>query len=107
MELLGRAVPVVQTDEGLWALLGGEVVQSVKVLRKLREKFGETYDTVRKAMAAVARSYAPQELAAAAYGLWLAIQAEWLPKADARMAAWNAEFDARHGRSRVRNKPRH
>jgi len=106
VELLGRAVPVVQTDEGLWALLGGEVVQSVEVLRKLREKFGETYDAVRQAMAAVARSYAPQELAAA-YGLWLAIQAEWLPKADARMAAWNAEFDARHGRSRVRNKPRH
>ncbi|HZN65004.1 MAG TPA: hypothetical protein VFB66_06855 [Tepidisphaeraceae bacterium] len=38
---------------------------------------------------------------------WFAVQAEWLPKADARMAAWNAEFDARHGRSRVRNKPRH
>jgi hypothetical protein len=32
---------------------------------------------------------------------WLAILAEWLPKADARTAAWNAEFDARHGRRRT------
>lgn len=32
---------------------------------------------------------------------WLGDQAEWLPQADARMAAWNAEFQARqHDRSR-------
>jgi len=33
VELLGRAVPVVQTDEGLWALLGGEVVRAGKAPR--------------------------------------------------------------------------
>lgn len=33
---------------------------------------------------------------------WLAIQADWLPKADARMAAWNAEFQARQRKREAR-----
>lgn len=35
---------------------------------------------------------------------WLAVQAEWLPKSDARMAAWNEQVDARQGRRNRRRK---
>ena len=37
---------------------------------------------------------------------WLAIHADWLPQADAKSAAWNAEFKARQGNPEEKPAPR-
>jgi hypothetical protein len=67
VELLGRPVPVVQTDRGLRAISGARPVEPESVERYLEGKFGEALESVRRAMAALANSLEPAELAAKAY----------------------------------------
>src|ERR1039457_5375215 len=70
VELLHRAVPVVQTPEGLRALSKEQPIAPASVERYLSSKFGDALGPVSAAMTELADSRDPEELASAAYGLY-------------------------------------
>jgi hypothetical protein len=70
VDLLHRAVPVVHTDEGLRALSKDKPVSPDSVQRYLDGKFGDALADVEGAMATLAHSLAPDELAHRAYDLY-------------------------------------
>jgi hypothetical protein len=68
--VLGRAVPVVQTKDGMRALSKDEAIKPASVQRYLESKFGEHLPDVRAALEALAKAYPPARLEAVAYGLY-------------------------------------
>jgi hypothetical protein len=70
IELLGRSLPAVNTEHGIRAVDKDKPVDPTSVERYLSGKFGEALKDVRKAMAALAASFKPQELAEKAFGLY-------------------------------------
>jgi hypothetical protein len=70
IELLHRAVPAIQTPEGIRALSKGEPVSPESVQRYLESKFGEALPAVEKAMRTLARAFPPEDLARKAYKLY-------------------------------------
>lgn len=70
VDLLHRAVPVVQTPEGLRALSKAKPISPESVDRYLRSKFGEQFDGVRKAMEVLSHSAPAAEIAKHAYALY-------------------------------------
>lgn len=68
--LLGRAVPVVHTPDGLRALTKDKPDDPTSVTRYLEGKFGEALAEVRAAMTRLARSLPSKDLATRAYGLY-------------------------------------
>jgi hypothetical protein len=68
--LLGRRVPVVETEQGVRALNKDKPVEPDSVERYLEKKFGEALEDVRAAMQELAVSYEPDELAKQAYALY-------------------------------------
>lgn len=76
VELLGRAVPVVNTPEGVRALTKDKPVEPAKVQDYLERKFGDGLSEVREAMAELAASFPLDQLAARAYHLYTAFRPE-------------------------------
>ena len=70
VDLLGRAVPGVRTDEGVRALDKGKPADPDAVKRYLDKKFGDRLDDARGAMRDLARSLPKAELAGEAYALY-------------------------------------
>lgn len=70
VDLLGRAVPVVPTPEGLRATSKGRPIEPRSVERYLANKLGPAEVSVREAMTELAQSMGPEELAARAFGLY-------------------------------------
>ncbi len=70
LPLLGRMIPVVRTGEGVRATLTDKPIDPASVQRYLEQKFGDDLSEVRAAMRALAETYAPQDLAARAFGLY-------------------------------------
>src|SRR4051794_17503093 len=70
LEIVGRPVPVRDTDQGIRAYIKGKPVVPAKVQRYLEQKFGDALPAAREAMRALAESYRPSELADAAYPLY-------------------------------------
>ena len=70
VELLHRAVPVVQTPEGLRALSKEQPVAPPSVQNYLSSKFKDALGPVSAAMADLTNSMDREELASAAYGLY-------------------------------------
>ena len=70
VELLRRSVPVVSTPAGLRALSKDRPIAPASVERYLAGKFGAALDDVRAAMARLAGSLPPEELAAHAFELY-------------------------------------
>jgi hypothetical protein len=68
--VLGRAVPVVQTKDGLRAVSKDEALKPSSVQRYLESKFSESLPDVRAALEALAKAYPPERLEAQAYGLY-------------------------------------
>jgi hypothetical protein len=68
--ILGRAVPMKRTRDGLRATANAEAIQPETVKRYLGSKFGEDLAAVRAAMEALAAAYSPDELAEQAYALY-------------------------------------
>jgi hypothetical protein len=68
--LLGRTVPVSNTDEGLRALDEGKPVSPASVERYLQSKFGANLPDVRAAMDELAGAFTPADLADHAYYLY-------------------------------------
>ena len=70
VELLHRTIPAVITADGFRAVAKGKPSNPASVEKYLASKFGEHLEPVTQAMAAVAKSYPPQELAEAAFLLY-------------------------------------
>ncbi len=70
VEVLGRAVPVANTGEGLRATAKEEAIKPASVERYLTSKLGEHLPALRAAMEALAHAYPPEELADKAYALY-------------------------------------
>jgi len=70
IELCGRPVPATNTDEGIRAVRGTQVIEPESVRRYLESKFGEDLKAVRSAMQKLAKSYPPKELAERCFGLY-------------------------------------
>jgi hypothetical protein len=70
VELCGRAVPAMRTDDGIRAVRGGKPTSPASVCRYLEGRFGDDLPAVRKAMTRLARAYRPRELARGAYALY-------------------------------------
>lgn len=70
VELLGRQVPAVNTDDGIRAVNKEKVVGHESVDKYLKSKFGDDLDEARAAMETLAKSVKPKELAETAFGLY-------------------------------------
>ncbi len=86
VELLHRAVPVVQTPEGLRALSKEQPVAPASVEKYLSSKFNDALGPVSAAMAELADSRDTEELAAKAYGLY----EQFRPAVPAGESGWGA-----------------
>lgn len=84
--LLGRAVPVVDTDEGVRAVKDGRPENPAAVRRYLQQKFGDHLDEVRAAMRELAEAFSPEELKRRAYGLY----EEFRPEVPEGTRGWGA-----------------
>jgi hypothetical protein len=73
--LLGRAVPVLYTDEGLRAVgKDQKPVTPASVEKYLKSKFGEALPTTRAAMVKLAKSRGPEQLTDEAFRLYEAFR---------------------------------
>lgn len=70
VDLLGRAVPVLATADGLRALSKGKPDNPASVERYLKSKFGDHLAATEKAMADLALRFPPRELSAVAFQLY-------------------------------------
>ena len=70
MELLGRALPAVNTDQGVRAVIKSKPIEPEGVERYLEGKFGDALPEVRKAMTELALALKPDDLAQRGFGLY-------------------------------------
>jgi hypothetical protein len=70
IELLGRPIPAKNTDDGIGAVKGAQVIKPESARRYLQSKFGDDLGTVRSVTQRLAQSYGPKELAAQAFHLY-------------------------------------
>ena len=89
VEVCGRAVPAMNTEEGIRAVRGGKPIDPEGVRRYLEGKFGENLKAVRSAMNKLARAYRPAGLAEDAYPLY----ERFRPEIPAGKAGWGARGD--------------
>jgi hypothetical protein len=86
--LLGRAVPVLHTDEGLRAVSKDQKpVTPESVEKYLKSKFGEALPQVRAAMVKLAKSRSPERLVDEAFRLYEAFR----PGVPAGESGWGAK----------------
>jgi hypothetical protein len=89
--VLGRAVPVVQTDQGVRATVKGQPVEPVTVRRYLERAFGRDLIAVQAALETLAQAYPPDQLAARAYALY----EQFRPAVREGTKGWGAKGDLR------------
>jgi len=85
--LMGRAVPVQKTKEGMRAVGKERAESPASVQRYLEQKFGANLGDVEEAMRELAASYPPQSLAKVAYELY----EEFRPAIPAGTRGWGAK----------------
>jgi hypothetical protein len=69
-ELLGRALPAVNTDQGVRAVIKSKPIEPGAVDGYWESKFGDALDEARKGMMKLARAFEPDELAQQGFGLY-------------------------------------
>ena len=62
IEVLGRPVPVMNTEGGIRSVRGSKPIDPGSVRRYLEDKFGDDLKAARLAMQKLAKAYRPQEL---------------------------------------------
>jgi hypothetical protein len=70
IEVCGRPVPAKNTEEGVRAVQGAQLIDPGSARRYLESKFGENLAVVRSAMERLAKSFSPKELAERGFGLY-------------------------------------
>ena len=89
VEVVGRPVPAKRTDEGVRAVVREEPIDPAKVEKYLTSKFGEDFDAARGAMAELAQSFEPEELAELAYSMY----EKFRPKIAPGQRGWGQKGD--------------
>jgi hypothetical protein len=89
IELCGRPVPAKNTDDGIRAVKGAQVIESDGVRRYLAGKFGDDLGRVQSAMQRLAKSYTPKELADQAFRLY----EQFRPSIPEGVKGWGAKGD--------------
>lgn len=87
VDLLGREVPSVRTDDGVRALSKDQPVDPRSVQRYLDKKFGEDLPRVEAAMRSLAESFPEDELSKKAYSLY----EKFRPQIPEGTRGWGAE----------------
>ena len=87
VDLLGRAVPVVRTPDGLRALTKGKPGHPAQVEKYLAARFGDRLADARTAMAALAAAHAPDELQRRGFRLY----ERFRPEVPAGESGWGAK----------------
>lgn len=72
--LMGRAIPVATSPQGWRALSKDKAIDPASVARYLEAKFGDALGECRAALTALARAFAPDDLADRAYQLYVAFR---------------------------------
>jgi hypothetical protein len=70
VEIDGRQVPAVNTEDGVRAVIKDKPIAAPSVERYLESKFAESLGPVREAMRDLAKSYPPEELPQNAFQLY-------------------------------------
>lgn len=70
VDLLGRALPAMNTDQGMRAVIKSKPIKPEGVERYLESKFGDALPEVRKTMKQLADALKPDELAQRGFGLY-------------------------------------
>ena len=99
VDLLGRAVPVVRTDDGLRAVSKGKPGNPAQIERYLAGKFGERLGDAWQAMAVLAAAHEPADL----YRLGFRLYEQFRPAVPTGELGWGAkgELDLRKVRALV------
>ena len=87
VELLGRHLPAVNTDDGVRAVTKSKPIEPEGVERYLEGKFGESLPEVRKAMVGLAGAFEPGELAQQGFGIY----EQFRPKIPEGVTGWGAK----------------
>jgi hypothetical protein len=87
VEVCGRDVPAMVTADGVRAVTRGKPVDPDDVQEYLEDKFGDDLKVVRAAMAKVAKSFRPVELAVQAYTLY----EQFRPAVPVGKSGWGAK----------------
>ncbi len=87
VDLLGRAVPAVNTDAGVRAVADSKPIQPEGVERYLESQFGDALAEVRKALTELAEALEPDELASRAFSLY----EQFRPEIPAGVRGWGAK----------------
>ncbi len=97
VEILGRAVPAVETDDGIRAVKKDREIDPSKVQDYLERKFGDDLKDVREAMDDLAGGFDDDELADQAYSLYESFR----PDIPSGKKGWGAkgDLDLKHIRS--------
>lgn len=89
IEVCGRHVPAVNTEDGIRAVQKGKPIDPDSVRRYLEDRFGDDLKAVRSAMQKLAKAYKPQQLGHDAYSLY----ERFRPEIPAGKKGWGAKGD--------------
>jgi hypothetical protein len=89
VDLLGRAVPVVRTPDGLRAVSKGKPGNPARIEKCLAAKFGARLEDARAAMEALASAYVPGELQRRGFQLY----ERFRPDVPAGESGWDAKAE--------------
>lgn len=87
VELLGRALPAVNTDVGVRAVVKSKPIEPETVERYLQSKFAEALPEARKAMTELANALDPDELAQQGFSLY----EQFRPQIPEGVSGWGAK----------------
>ena len=87
VEICGRAVPAINSPEGIRAVTKGKPVEPRSVEGYLEGKFGDALGPARSAMSALAKAFDPEQLANEAFRLYEAFR----PRIPEGVGGWGAK----------------
>jgi hypothetical protein len=87
VDLLGRALPAINTEEGVRAVVELKPIKPESVERYLESKFGDSLPEARKAMTVRANAMKPDELAEVGFGLY----EQFRPMIPGGVTGWGAK----------------
>ncbi len=89
IEICGRSVPVINTEDGIRATAKNHPIDPRSVERYLENKFGDALASVEEALQKLAKAYKPKELAERAYSLY----EQFRPAIPSGKRGWGASGD--------------
>ena len=89
IEICGRPVPAKNTEDGIRAVKGADVIEPDGVRSYLDSKLGDNLSAVRSAMQRLAKSLKPKKLADEAFGLY----ERFRPSIPEGVKGWGAKGD--------------